>query len=154
MGSDSFRRGGYGGYLRAVHTGDMPFIFRNLEKDDLKMWPGVDGADRNDLRRVTGEFGSLYGRFIREGNPGGLWPLYTDETQAILWFGEVVEAKEHLLIAEKRIFEVSGFDSVDALEQRLAANLDQAFAAETKWVFERSRNFGSRWTCHWQLFDW
>lgn len=118
---------GFGGYLRAVHTGDMPFIFRNLNESDLEMWPSFDGEDRNELRHVAASFGSLYGRFIREGNPGDAWPAYNENTETVLWFGKTVEAKEGLLSAEAKIFSKHGFSQVDALEKRLSSNLDQAF---------------------------
>ena len=35
---------GAGGYLRAVHTGDMPLIWRNLDEASLRRWPGYDGV--------------------------------------------------------------------------------------------------------------
>jgi hypothetical protein len=44
---------GYGGYLRAVHTGDTAGIFHNLTDDVLRMWPGYNGTDRAELRRIA-----------------------------------------------------------------------------------------------------
>ena len=91
------------------------------------MWPAFDGEDRDELRRVTTEFGSMYGRFIRDGSPGGSWPAFDEQKQSVLWFGKEVEPRERLLLGERNIFASHGFGSVDALEQRLASNLDAAF---------------------------
>jgi para-nitrobenzyl esterase len=59
----SYNLPGYGGYLRAVHTGDTAIVFRNLTDDVLRMWPGYDGTDRAELRRIAAQFGAMYGAF-------------------------------------------------------------------------------------------
>ena len=67
---------GYDGFLRAVHTGDMPIIFRNLTDDVLNKFPGYGGLDRTELRRIAEAFGMRYSNSIRAGEPGPKWPAY------------------------------------------------------------------------------
>lgn len=110
---------GFGGYLRAIHTGDVPFLFRNVTDDDLKMWPCFDGIDRQNLERVAHAIGKLYGSSIRNGNPGQTWPAFVIKSQTVFWFGENVEAREGLLSSEWEIFNQTGIKDVRQLEQRL-----------------------------------
>jgi len=118
----SYNLPGYGGYLRAVHTGDTAIVFRNLTEDVLRMWPGYDGADRSELRRIATEFGSMYGSFIRSGNPGSAWAKFDVENGAIMWLGHAVELKQHLLDKEWDTFSRAGIEAVKVLEKRLSTN--------------------------------
>jgi para-nitrobenzyl esterase len=113
---------GYGGYLRATHTGDTAIVFRNLTEDVLRMWPGYDGSDRSELRRIATEFGSMYGSFIRSGNPGSSWAKFDVDNGAIIWLGHTVELKPHLLDKEWDTFARAGIEDVKVLEKRLSTN--------------------------------
>jgi len=113
---------GQGGYLKAFHTGDMPFIWRNYDAADLKRWPAFEGVDISEVQASSDKFGRLYGAFIRDGEPGPDWPTYDLENQTILNFGREVEPKNHLLADELRAFEATGVESVVELERRLVAN--------------------------------
>jgi para-nitrobenzyl esterase len=113
---------GYGGYLRAAHTGDTAIVFRNLTEDVLRMWPGYDGADRSELRRIATEFGSMYGSFIRSGNPGSAWAKFDVENGAIMWLGHAVELKQNLLDKEWDTVSHAGIEDVKVLEKRLSTN--------------------------------
>ncbi|MDR5785321.1 carboxylesterase family protein [Caballeronia sp. LP003] len=114
---------GFGGYLRAVHTGDMPFLWRNHAEDDLVQWPAFDGADRQEIRRVSKEMGELYAAFIRDGQPGDRWRPYDGQSQSVLWFGKVVESRPNLLTAELDIFRRHAAESVEQLEALLVSNV-------------------------------
>jgi para-nitrobenzyl esterase len=70
---------GVGTAQRALHTGDMPFLFRYYAERDLAWWPAFDGANREEVRWVSERMGELYGSFIRSGNPGDGWPGFDDE---------------------------------------------------------------------------
>ena len=113
---------GYGGYLRAVHTGGTAIVFRNLTEDVLRMWPGYDGADRAELRRIATEFGSMYGSFIRSGSPGSAWAKFDVGNGAIMWVGHTVELKRNLLDKEWDNFSRAGIEDVKVLEKRLSTN--------------------------------
>jgi len=114
---------GYGGYLRAAHTGDTAIVFRNLTDDVLRMWPGYDGTDRAELRRIATQFGTMYGSFIRSGNPGSAWPKFDTENGTIMWLGHTVEPKQHLLLNEEwDSFTRAGIEDVKVLEKRLSTN--------------------------------
>lgn len=117
---------GQGGYVKAYHTGDTPFIWRNYSPADLARWPAFEGVDVATLDKSARAFGSMYGAFIRNGNPGPAWPRYEPKSQQVLWFGETVETKPGLLAREAQAFERAGFSSVAALEQRLAGNTRSA----------------------------
>ena len=114
---------GYGGYLRAAHTGDTAIVFRNLTDDVLRMWPGYDGTDRAELRRIATQFGTMYGSFIRSGSPGSAWPKFDTENGTIMWLGHTVEPKQHLLLNEEwDSFTRAGIEDVKVLEKRLSTN--------------------------------
>src|SRR5262249_31721041 len=113
---------GYGGYLRAAHTGDTAIIFRNLTEEVLHAWPGYDGADRAELGRIATEFGTMYGSFIRSGSPGSAWPKFDVENGTIMWLGHTVEPKQHLLDREWETFVRAGIENVKLLEKRLSHN--------------------------------
>jgi para-nitrobenzyl esterase len=113
---------GYGGYLRAAHTGDTAIVFRNLTDDVLRMWPGYDGTDRAELRRIATQFGAMYGSFIRSGSPGSAWPKFDTENGTIMWLGHTVEPKQHLLNEEWDSFTRAGIEDVKVLEKRLSTN--------------------------------
>lgn len=114
---------GWDGDLRAVHTGDMPFLWRNLTEKDLQQWPGFDGTDREELKRVSDDMGKLYAAFIRNGEPGLTWKRFDEDTQTVLWFGTQVHTKERLLTAEWDLFVRHGAENVPALEDLLVKNL-------------------------------
>ena len=86
------------------------------------MWPGYDGADRAELRRIATQFGAMYGSFIRSGNPGSAWRKFDVDSGAILWVGHTVEPKQHLLDKEWDTFTRVGIEDVKVLEERLSNN--------------------------------
>ncbi|MCU1682022.1 MAG: putative Phenmedipham hydrolase [Amycolatopsis sp.] len=114
---------GLGGDLRAVHTGDIPFLFGNQTDEDLARWPAFDGIDRAELDRVSRAMRDLYGAFIRTGEPGRTWPRYRRDQQAVLWFGREIAARPGLLSAERGVFEDGGVLDVAQLEDVLVRNL-------------------------------
>jgi para-nitrobenzyl esterase len=118
----SFELSGGGG---AIHTGDMPFIFRNYTDRDLKKWPAFKGTDPEVIARLSHTFGGLYGSFIRQGCPGTTdsWPVYDDERQAILWFGETIEPVQRLLEKEIHIFKNAGIVDYSTLLKRMVRNV-------------------------------
>ncbi len=116
---------GKGGQLGAFHTGDMPFIWRNLSEEDLAKWPAFKGVDVAAIERSAARFGCLYGSFIRTGEPGPSWPCYQSD-RTILELGVEVEAKPQLLASEVKRFETTGLRDVGDLEARLLSNLRSA----------------------------
>jgi para-nitrobenzyl esterase len=88
----------------------------------LRLWPGYDGADRGELRRIATQFGSMYGSFIRSGNPGSTWRTFDAENGAIMWLGHTVELKQHLLDKEWDTFARAGVEDIKGLEKRLSTN--------------------------------
>jgi para-nitrobenzyl esterase len=114
---------GIGGYLRAAHTGDMPFIWRNLDEADLRQWPSFDGADRSELEHIAVDFGRLYGAFLRDGDPGTAWPAFNPDGRTVLWVGHTVEPRPGLLDTELKAFKEAGVGDVAALEAKLVRNV-------------------------------
>ena len=64
----------------------------------------------------------MYGAFIRTGDPGPEWPAFSQKEGSIMWLGEEVEAKPHLLDAEWNAFAAEGLEDVEQLEKILAKN--------------------------------
>lgn len=117
---------GLNGELRAVHTGDIPFLFQNYTRSELAMWPAFEGADVQEISRVADEMGRFYADFIAHGNPGGNWkPFDTDEGN-ILWFGKEVKPVPGLLQSEWKIFTDAGIKGVRSIENTLVMNVKQA----------------------------
>ena len=123
---------GQDGHMRAYHTGDTPFIWRNYGPDDLARWPAFDGIDPDRLEKSATSFGRMYGNFIRTGDAGPDWPAFDADTRQILWFGEDVEARPDLLGAEIEAFEQAGIGSVGTLEASLAGNTRSALNAPAR----------------------
>ena len=132
---------GFGGFLRATHTGDMPIIFRNLTDDVLSHFPGFDGLDRGELRAIATEFGAMYGAFIRSGDPGPRWPRFDERDATVMWLGKNVEARSNLLSAEWDAFR-SGVGDIDALQRRLADNTRKALNLRRR-AFATDRKAGA-----------
>ncbi|HWC84182.1 MAG TPA: carboxylesterase family protein [Pseudonocardiaceae bacterium] len=117
---------GLDGRLRAVHTGNIPFLFRNHAERDLAWWPTFDGADRQDVRRVSAQMGELYASFIRSGQPGPGWPPFNPDDWTVLWFGRSVEPRPGLLKTEWDTFQERGFGTVRSVENALVGNVRAA----------------------------
>lgn len=113
---------GLDGALRAVHTGDIPFLFRNHTERDLAWWPTFDGADRGEVQQISAQMGQLYASFIRSGNPGPSWPQFEATNQNVLWFGQTVKPAPGLLNREWDAFQRLGFGTVASLENALVDN--------------------------------
>jgi len=122
---------GLDGQLRAVHTGDIPFLFRNHSERDLAWWPAFSGASRDEIRRVSAQMGDLYASFIRIGDPGASWPRFDAANGNVLWFGQSVGAKPGLLQPEWDSFAERGFATVRSVENALVGNVRKALASAT-----------------------
>ncbi|MGW4399066.1 carboxylesterase/lipase family protein [Amycolatopsis nivea] len=114
---------GLRGELRAVHTGDTPFLFRNYSEADLACWPAFEGIDRARLGRISREMGEHYRRFIHHGEPGEDWARFDESTGNVLWFGEDIRMCPGLLRRQQAAVAAAGIDSVEALDRILVANL-------------------------------
>jgi para-nitrobenzyl esterase len=127
---------GVGGYLRALHTGTMPFVFRSTTPGQLRAFRSLEGADIAEVDRVAAEFGALYGGFIRNGSPGESWQRYDAGDEAVLWFGLPVETRAGLLRGEREAFAAAGITTVRDLETRLRGRLRERLPA----ALDRLRN--------------
>jgi para-nitrobenzyl esterase len=117
---------GLDGELRAVHTGDMPFLWSNYGEQELARWPIFDGIDRAHLGRIARTFGEFYGNFIRAGDPGPAWPPFSRNDHEILWLGKTGETRRGSLDDELSVFASTRAATVDALEAILTANVRSA----------------------------
>ena len=86
------------------------------------MWPGYDGVDRGELRRIASEFGGMYGDVVRSGDRGAKWPAYDERDGTIMWLVERVEPKRNLLNAEWKAFHAGGIETFAILEAQLVKN--------------------------------
>ncbi|KAK5045479.1 hypothetical protein LTR84_009097 [Exophiala bonariae] len=111
----------------AIHTGDMPFIWRNFTTRDLQRWPAFEGFDVELFPPVSASFGSMYGSFIRNGTPGNHedWPPFEGRFETILSFGTHLEARPGLLQGECKAFKMAGISGFPALHERLLLNVQR-----------------------------
>lgn len=115
----------------AIHTGDMPIVFRNHTESDLRHWRAFDGTDPSEVASIAAVFGRLYGSFLRHGCPVGecLWPAFDKDNESILWVGKTVEPRKRLLTAEMTVFEQAGIRDLPTLYARLIRNVTTAMSA-------------------------
>ncbi|MFE4754959.1 carboxylesterase/lipase family protein [Streptomyces mirabilis] len=132
----SYDHPGLGGYLRAPHTGTLPFVFRSTSPGQRRAVRSLEGADIGEVDKVAAEFGALYGDFIRTGNPGEAWRRYDADDEAVLWFGVPVQTRVGLLRAERETFAAAGITSVRDLETRLLDRVRERLPA----ALDRLRN--------------
>ena len=126
---------GLGGMLRAVHTGDMPFIWRTCSGTGLAKWPTLQGADSDEVARLAKQFGDLYTSFIRSGDPGERWTPFS-ASEAGLWFGKVIETRSGILSEEDHVFRTGGgISNVDALYSALTGSLSLNLVARQQVPF-------------------
>jgi para-nitrobenzyl esterase len=121
---------GLGGELRAVHTGDIPFLWGNYSLDDLAHWPQLDGVDRSQLAAISGVMRDFYARFIHCGDPGPEWPKFDVDSWRVLWFGEHLEVVPRLLRAEWELVTSTSVPDLVMLEEILTGNASAAAASE------------------------
>lgn len=109
----------------AIHTGDMPFIFRNFTARDMEKWPAFNATDPALVARLAPVFGDMYGSFIRQGSieESIRWPMFDDKTQTVLWFGESIEPRQNLLRNQLQIFRNAGILDYATLLARLQKNV-------------------------------
>jgi len=119
-----------GSGLRATHTGDMPFIFRNHALRELASWPFFADVDVETIERhrvkiveASNSFGSHYASFIRAGRPEPQWPKFAGPAPEILSIGEKVTVCPGLLASEMAAYQSIGFSSISRLEQVLVGNV-------------------------------
>lgn len=117
---------GWNAELRAVHTGNIPFLFRNYTPEDLQLWPSFDGIDRENMVESATRMGERYASFIRNNGLDGRWDKYNADTASILWFGKEVENRSNLLTAEWKAFEAVGVREARDLENLLVSNVREA----------------------------
>jgi len=110
---------GLDGELRAVHTGDMPFLWSNYTDRDLAGLPAFDGIDRARLAHSARTFGDLYGGFLRTGDPGPRWERFSADRYDVLHLGETVETRPTALGDEWAAFTSTAARDVGALEEIL-----------------------------------
>jgi para-nitrobenzyl esterase len=120
---------GTDGRSAATHTGDMPFLWRNLSDRDLRSWPFFEGVapedlprHREDIARVGAEMGTLYASFMHAGQLAPRWPAFTSSSWNVFEFGKSAENRPNLLKAEWDIFDRLGFADPSHLEEVLTRN--------------------------------
>lgn len=118
----SYDHPGFDGYLRALHTGTLPFVWRAGE-EQRPAFGSMEGADPDEVRRLTAGFGALYARFVRDGNPGDPWERFDPDTEPVLWFGLPLETRRGLARAELDAFAAAGVTTIRQLEERMLGDL-------------------------------
>jgi para-nitrobenzyl esterase len=118
----SYDHPGLDGYLRALHTGTLPFVFRAGEAQ-RPAFKSLDGADFAEVQRLAADFGALYGQYIRNGDPGSLWERFDADAEPVLWFGLPLKTHRQLARAELDAFAAGGITRTRELEDRMLSDL-------------------------------
>lgn len=132
----SYDHPGFDGYLRALHTGTLPFVWRAGEAQ-RPAFRSMEGADVAEVQRLAADFGALYSQFIRDGHPGGPWERFDPDTEAVLWFGLPLESRRQLARAELDAFAAAGVTSTRQLEDRMLADLRRRLPDTLAWLTAR-----------------
>jgi para-nitrobenzyl esterase len=118
----SYDHPGFDGYLRALHTGSLPFVWRAGEAQK-PAFRSLEGADFAEVGRLGADFGELFAGFIRDGRPGGPWERFDPDEEPVLWFGLPLDVRHRLARAELDAFAAGGVTRTRQLEDRMLENL-------------------------------
>lgn len=113
---------GMGGMLRAVHTGDIPFLWGNYTPDDIAVLPPFKGIDVGRVAVVSAAMRSMYAQFMRSGDPGADWLPFDRDGWNVLWFGEQLEVRPGLLRDEWDLMTRTKVGDISTLADILTAN--------------------------------
>ncbi len=95
-----------GGYLRAAHALEIPFVF-----DHPDVWSGFTGTG-TDRYPLASRMSGAWSQFARGGKPADAdlpdWPAYTPERRATMIFGNECQVTDDPHSEERRAFEASG----------------------------------------------
>lgn len=132
----SYDHPGFDGYLRALHTGTLPFVWRAGEAQ-RPAFRSMEGADVDEVQGLAAEFGALYAQYIRDGHPGGPWERFDPDAEAVLWFGLPLESHRQLARAELDAFAAAGVTRTRQLEDRMLADLRRRLPDTLAWLTAR-----------------
>jgi para-nitrobenzyl esterase len=106
MYSFAWRTPVLGGYLRAAHALEIPFVF-----DHPDVWRGFTGAGA-DRYALASRMSGAWSEFARTGKPDDAdlpdWPAYTPERRATMIFDKECQVVDDPHGEERRAFENSG----------------------------------------------
>lgn len=129
----SYDHPGFDGYLRSLHTGTLPFVWRAGEAQG-PAFRSMDGACPAEVQYLATEFGALYAQYIRDGHPGGPWERFDPEAEPVLWFGLPLESRRRLARAELDAFAAAGVTGIRQLEQRMLGDLRRRLPRAIAWL--------------------
>ncbi len=118
---------GEGGKYRALHTGNLPFLWLNVSEERLKNLSAFQGIDMPVAQQSARTMVELYSAFLR-GEAMPSWKPFESSSHSVLWFGEDIVNKPGLIDEEIAIFRKLKIDSFDILHDKLVASLHKARA--------------------------
>lgn len=113
---------GEGGKYRALHTGNLPFLWLNISQERLAKLAAFDGIDLDTARQASETMVDLYHRFL-QGQPPSEWGRFDAETRNVLWFGETVHNQPGLLDQELDILAQVDLTDFTQLNHKLQDSL-------------------------------
>lgn len=116
---------GEGGKYRALHTGNLPFLWLNISAAQLKNLSAFNGIDLAVAARSAETMAQLYSQFLR-GQSLETWHRYQVDSRSVLWFAEEITNRPGLVDAEIEIFKNLGITRFDILHERLVTSLHRA----------------------------
>jgi para-nitrobenzyl esterase len=113
---------GEGGKYRALHTGNLPFLWLNISKDSLTKLAAFDGIDLDTARHASETMVNFYTQFLNGRQPEE-WRHFEATDGNVLWFGQEVRNQPGLLDQEMRIIEQIGLIDFTELNHKLQDSL-------------------------------
>ncbi len=119
---------GEGGKYRALHTGNLPFLWLNMAPEQLARLSAFDGIDLPVAQAASQAMVERYGQFLRGQEPQG-WDRFDEAGRSICWFGPELINRPGLLDEEMRIAQAVGLDGFDRLNGLLQQGLRRTRAS-------------------------
>jgi para-nitrobenzyl esterase len=113
---------GEGGKYRALHTGNLPFLWLNISKERLTKLAAFDGIDLDTARHASETMVDFYTHFLN-GRPPEEWRHFEATDGNVLWFGQEVRNQPGLLDQEMLIIEQIGLIHFTDLNHKLQDSL-------------------------------
>jgi para-nitrobenzyl esterase len=118
---------GEGGKYRALHTGNLPFLWLNVSEERLKNLSAFRGIDLAVAARSAESMVDRYSQFLH-GEAISDWACFDTSSRSVLWFGEAINNQPGLADAEIAIFKRLGITRFQSLHEKLVVSLHRARA--------------------------
>jgi para-nitrobenzyl esterase len=115
---------GEGGRYRALHTGNLPFLWLNISQDRLAKLAAFDGIDLTVAKHASETMVDFYCQFL-QGRPPKGWERFEAADHKVLWFGQELYMQPGMLNQELGIMQQIGLTKFSELNAKLQDSLNR-----------------------------